>query len=85
MKTPPDESSLTKRGVSPSEPGCGCNSDPFASLPPELQPRKKSWKSGLHQVTCQGCGLEYWTNCEGLLCSDCKKKGIRIPEENREK
>ena len=58
------------------EPTQTCNFlDPFATLPPDLQPMKKSWKTGFRQVTCPGCGLEYWTNCEGDICTDCQKKG----------
>jgi hypothetical protein len=60
-------------------PACGCVQDPYASLPPELRPQTKSWKTAFRQVTCTGCGLEYWTNMQGDLCMDCQKKGIRIP------
>lgn len=56
---------------------CKCVQDPFADLPPELQPRKKSWKTGFRQVICLACGLEYWTNCEGDLCVDCQKRGAK--------
>jgi len=56
-------------------PACTCGQDPFASLPPALQPKNKSWKSGFRQVTCPGCGLEYWTNCKGDMCTACQKKG----------
>jgi hypothetical protein len=59
--------------------GCDCVQDPFASLPPELRPKNRTWKDGLRQVTCPGCGLEYWTNMEIDLCIDCRKKGITIP------
>ncbi|MBU0511205.1 MAG: hypothetical protein KJ638_05825 [Chloroflexi bacterium] len=61
-------------------PACSCVQDPFASLPPELQPKNKTWKSGFRHVTCPRCGQEYWTNCEGDLCTGCQKKGIQIPQ-----
>jgi hypothetical protein len=68
----------------PSQP-CSCVQNPFADLPPDLQPKKKSWKTGFREVTCPGCGLEYWTNMEGDLCMDCQKKGIRIPPKEQTK
>lgn len=54
---------------------CACVTDPFLSLPPELRPRPKK-KSSLHQVTCRGCGLVFWTNRETEYCMECEKKGI---------
>jgi len=53
--------------------GCACNRDPFAGLPPEMRPRKDSM-SGLRKVTCPVCGLNYWTNRDTDVCSDCEKK-----------
>lgn len=58
---------------------CSCEKDPYMDLPPELRPKNRTWKAGFREVTCPGCGLEYWTNCEGDLCMDCKKKGVQIP------
>lgn len=54
--------------------GCSCNQDPFASLPPELQPQKKSAFSDLRNVVCPGCGLKYWTNRKTDLCIECVKR-----------
>lgn len=51
---------------------CSCSGDPFASLPPDLQPKNKSWKANFRQVTCPSCGTEYWTNRDTDLCSDCR-------------
>lgn len=51
---------------------CSCSGDPFASLPPDQQPEKKSWKDHFRQVTCPACGKEYWTNKNTDLCSDCR-------------
>ena len=53
--------------------GCACNRDPFASLPPEMRPRKDVM-SGLRKVTCPVCGLNYWTNRDTDICSDCERK-----------
>lgn len=64
--------------------GC-CGGDPFTDLPPELRPKNKTWKSSFREVTCPGCGLEYWTNTEGDLCMDCKKKGVQIPLKESKK
>jgi hypothetical protein len=61
----------------PQSPTCDCVKDPFADLPPELQPKNKSWKTGFRQVSCPSCGLKYWTNIEGDLCMDCQKKRIQ--------
>ncbi len=66
-----NDSLLEKKSGTPT---CSCMQDPFAALPPDLQPQKKSWKTGFRQVTCPGCGLEYWTNCEGDFCTDCTQK-----------
>ena len=52
--------------------GCACNRDPFASLPPEMRPRKDVM-SGLRKVVCPVCGLNYWTNRDTDVCSDCEK------------
>ena len=53
--------------------GCACSRDPFAGLPPEMRPRKDSM-SGLRKVVCPVCGLNYWTNRDTDMCSDCEKK-----------
>ena len=66
-----------------SSPICNCGKDPFDELPPELRPANRTWKSGLRNVTCPSCGLEYWTNREGDLCTKCRKKGIRNPETEK--
>ena len=52
---------------------CSCTSDPFASLPPEMRPRKDVM-SDLRKVVCPVCGLNYWTNRETDVCSGCEKK-----------
>ncbi len=50
---------------------CGCVTDPFATLPPGLQP--KSQKTGsLRRAECPVCGKEYWTNRATRLCIDCE-------------
>lgn len=53
--------------------GCACNRDPFASLPPELRPRKDAM-SGLRKVVCPVCGLNYWTNRDTDVCSECEER-----------
>jgi len=53
--------------------GCSCTSDPFASLPPEMRPRKDVM-SGLRKVVCPICGLNYWTNRSTDVCSECERK-----------
>jgi hypothetical protein len=55
-------------------PQCCCNTDPFAALPPEERPRNKSPLDNLRHVICPVCGLEYWTNRAGDICSECAKK-----------
>jgi hypothetical protein len=60
------------------QPVCSCVRDPFADLPPELRPQPKSRMGSLRQVTCPGCGLQYWTNRSTDLCPDCEKKGVAI-------
>jgi hypothetical protein len=60
--------------------GCACNPDPFADLPPELRPAAGPRMGGLRQVTCPGCGLEYWTNRAGDLCIDCERSGRKAGE-----
>ena len=62
-------------------PKCSCFQDPFADLPPELRPHQRTWMDDLRQVTCPGCGLQYWTNHETDLCADCEKKAARKPIE----
>lgn len=78
-----DPKDTPKSKIEPPPPTCRCVQDPFASLPPKLQPKNKTWKTGFRQVICPGCGLKYWTNCEGDLCMDCQKKGIRFPKQGR--
>ena len=58
---------------------CSCIRNPFANLPPEMQPKLRK-KSSLRKVTCPGCGREYWTNRSTDVCFDCEKKGISAPE-----
>ncbi len=53
--------------------GCACSRDPYAGLPPEMRPRKDSM-SGLRKVVCPICGLNYWTNRDTDVCSDCERK-----------
>ena len=53
--------------------GCACSRDPFAGLPPEMRPHKDTM-SGLRKVVCPICGLNYWTNRDTDVCSDCEKK-----------
>jgi hypothetical protein len=73
-----DKSESTQVEI-PGNPLCTCMSDPFASLPPELRPRKNT-RDGLRKVACPGCGLVYWTNRKTDLCMMCEKKGVRLPE-----
>ncbi len=54
--------------------GCTCFSDPLTSLPPELFPKQKTWKSKFRKVTCPKCGLVYWTNRQTDLCNECENK-----------
>jgi len=61
----------------PVPPLCTCVQDPFAGLPPELRPKPKPLGGGLRQVTCPGCGLQYWTNRPTDLCVACEKKGVK--------
>lgn len=60
---------------SESEPSCSCVSDPFASLPPDLQPKPRPKKGGLRQATCPRCGFEFWTNRKTEVCLDCERGG----------
>jgi len=57
---------------------CSCTTDPFAAVPPELQPRPKK-KASLRKVNCPVCGKEYWTNRETHLCLDCETDFGRDP------
>ena len=61
-------------------PTCDCNADAFVVLPPELQPRPKSWQEGLRKVTCPGCDLVFWTNSESDYCTACRPAGLHRPE-----
>jgi hypothetical protein len=73
---------MTKTDEKPEETrpvDCVCVRDPFVGLPPELRPRPKPRLGNLRQVTCPGCGLQYWTNRSTELCTDCQKKGVKIP------
>jgi hypothetical protein len=56
-----------------SESKCSCFQDPFAILPPEVRPPQRTWMDDLRQVTCPGCGFQYWTNRKTDLCVDCEK------------
>lgn len=51
---------------------CGCVTDPFSVLPPELQPRRKE-KGSLRKMNCPVCRKEYWTNRETDVCMDCER------------
>ena len=51
---------------------CSCVPDPYADVPPELQPRRNK-RGSLRKVTCPVCGKEYWTNRETGLCIDCER------------
>jgi hypothetical protein len=64
---------------------CSCVSDPFSSLPPELRPQPKPKKSGLRQVTCPGCGLNYWTNRPTDVCIACEKQGVKAANSPQSK
>ena len=64
----------------PGKAQCSCVTDPFSNLPPELMPRPKNTMGGLRKVTCPACGVRYWTNRDTDLCTDCEKKGVRLPE-----
>lgn len=81
-----DEKDQTKDEKPRSQGGplCTCVTDPYASLPPELRPPPKNTMAGLRKVTCPGCGLVYWTNRTTDLCIDCEKKGVRIPDPEKE-
>jgi len=76
MKEPKKDQVPGQEGQDKDVQPCDCSSDPFASLPPALLPKQKSWKSGLRHVTCPGCGLVYWTNRESDYCSKCTAKGL---------
>lgn len=56
-------------------PGCSCSANPFSSLPPDQQPKNKSWKSAFKKVTCRGCERDFWTNSEYIYCHECRKEG----------
>jgi hypothetical protein len=58
---------------SDSAPPCCCSQDPFAGLPPELQPKPKPVTGSLRHATCPDCGLIYWTNRATDLCMECAK------------
>jgi len=57
---------------------CICITDPFAELPPETRPRLNPRMGCLRKVACPVCGLKYWTNRSTNLCSDCRKKDVKI-------
>lgn len=79
------EQNTTKKQEDPQPSNCNCVKDPYADLPPVLRPKNTTWKTGFCQVTCPGCGLEYWTNTESDLCMDCRKKGVQIPQKEPRK
>jgi len=64
-------------GVVPTE-ACSCVTDPFAAVPPELQPQPKK-KGSLRKVDCPACGKEYWANRETDLCLDCERSRAHKP------
>ena len=69
----------------PKFPLCTCMQDEYSALPPELRPKKKTWKTGLRKAHCMGCWLEYWTNQKDDLCMNCQKNGLKaLPKENQE-
>jgi uncharacterized protein with PIN domain len=59
---------------------CPVCHDPFSDLPPELRPHPENNMGDLRRITCPGCGLVYWTNRKTNLCTECEKKGVRLPE-----
>jgi hypothetical protein len=60
---------------------CSCTQNPFAGLPPELQPKPKPSAGGLRHATCPGCGLIYWTNRATDLCLECAKSAKPEPSQ----
>jgi hypothetical protein len=72
-----DPGGVAAGGVVPIE-ACSCVTDPFAAVPPELQPRPQK-RDSLRKVGCPGCGKEYFTNREKDLCISCE----RIENEGR--
>jgi len=62
-----------RQDPSATPPRCCCNADPFADLPPDERPRNRSPLGNLRRVICPVCGLEYWTNRGGDVCSGCAK------------
>lgn len=79
------EQNTPKNQKDPRLQNCSCVKDPYADLPPDLRPKNRTWKTDFREVICPGCGLEYWTNCEGNLCTACQKKGVQIPLEEPER
>jgi hypothetical protein len=73
------EQNTPKKQKDPQPSNCSCVKDPYTDLPPELRPKNRIWMTGFREITCSGCGLEYWTNCQGDLCMNCKKKGVQTP------
>lgn len=65
-------------------PLCTCTQDLFTDLPVELRPKPAPKTGGLRKVTCPGCNLVYWTNRVTDLCIECEKKGIRVPQNQKE-
>lgn len=66
-------------------PLCNCAQDPFAAVPPELQPRPINRVEDLRKVTCPGCGKVYWTNRNTDLCFDCEEKGSHLADVSETK
>lgn len=83
MEIPKDKSETQTMDDEHNEakmPMCTCNQDPFATLPPKLRPRQRSWMDDFRKVTCPECGFEYWTNRKTDLCAECEKKSMKLLE-----
>lgn len=63
---------------------CTCTQDLFADLPVELRPKPAPKMGGLRKVTCPSCNLVYWTNRLTDVCIDCEKKGVHVPQSQKE-
>jgi hypothetical protein len=78
-----DQSKEQPKEESPVRPAqlasCDCAADPYAALPPELRPKRRSWKAGFRKVTCLDCGTTFWTNAEKVCCPKC---GAHILQES---
>jgi hypothetical protein len=74
MDRPDENETEAEANVKPG--GCCCG-DPHSSLPAELRPKPCAKNDGLHQVTCPGCGLTYWSNRKTDVCVTCENAGRR--------